>query len=293
MQIRLFSTLFQDKINISIMAKITAAEVNKLRKQTGAGMMDCKNALVEANGDFEAAVDILRKKGQKIAAKRADRDATEGAVIAKANADNKRGVIVSLNCETDFVAKNDSFVELANKLADIALESFPASKDELLSASFDGNLSIADKLTEQTGVIGEKLELGAYESIEGDFVGSYIHAGNKLATVVSLSGSAPEAAKDVAMQAAAMNPVALDRSSVAQADIDREMDIIRDQIRQEGKPEEMVDKIAQGKLNKFFKENTLVDQAFIKDGKQSVSQYLNGVEKGLTVTGFKRVGLGV
>lgn len=273
--------------------KITAADVNKLRKQTGAGMMDCKNALVEAEGDFEAAVDILRKKGQKIAAKRADREATEGAVIAKASADNKRGVIVSLNCETDFVAKNDSFVALANKMADIALDIFPSTLEELLSASFDGKITVADKLTEQTGVIGEKLELGAYERIEGEFVGSYIHAGNKLATVVSLSGAAEDAAKDVAMQAAAMNPVALDRNSVAQADIDREMEIIREQIRQEGKPEEMVDKIAQGKLNKFFKENTLVDQDFIKDVKQSVSQYLNSVEKGLTVTGFKRVGLGV
>ncbi len=275
------------------MAKITAADVNKLRKQTGAGMMDCKNALVEAEGDFDAAVDILRKKGQKIAAKRADREATEGAVIAKASDDNKRGVVVSLNCETDFVAKNDSFVELANKLADIALDTFPTTKEELLNASFDGGMTVNDKLTEQTGVIGEKLELGAYERIEGEFVGSYIHAGNKLATLVSLSGAAADAAKDVAMQAAAMNPVALDRNSVAQADIDREMDIIRDQIRQEGKPEEMVDKIAQGKLNKFFKENTLVDQDFIKDGKQSVSQYLNSVEKGLTVTGFRRVGLGV
>lgn len=275
------------------MANITAADVNKLRKQTGAGMMDCKNALVEANGDFEAAVDILRKKGQKIAAKRADREATEGAVIAKASADNKRGVIISLNCETDFVAKNESFVELANKMADIALDTFPASLEELLAAKFDDKLTIAEKLTEQTGVIGEKIELGALETIEGDFVGSYIHAGNKLATVVSLNGEAADAAKDVAMQAAAMNPVALDRDSVSQEAIDREMDIIRDQIRQEGKPEEMVDKIAQGKLNKFFKENTLVDQDFIKDGKQSVAQYLNGVQGGLKVTGFKRVGLGV
>lgn len=275
------------------MSKITAADVNKLRKQTGAGMMDCKNALVEAEGDFDAAVDILRKKGQKIAAKRADREATEGAVIAKASADNKRGVIVSLNCETDFVAKNDSFVELANKMADIALEVFPENVEALLAADFGGGMTISEKLTEQTGVIGEKLELGAFERIEGEYVGSYIHAGNKLATVVSLSAAAENAAKDVAMQAAAMNPVALDRNSVSQSDIDREMDIIRDQIRQEGKPEEMVDKIAQGKLNKFFKENTLVDQDFIKDGKQSVSQYLNSVEKGLTVTGFKRVGLGV
>lgn len=275
------------------MANITAADVNKLRKQTGAGMMDCKNALVEANGDFEAAIDILRKKGQKIAAKRADRDATEGAVIAKASADNKRGVIISLNCETDFVAKNESFVEMANKMADIALDVFPSSLEDLLAATFDANFTVAEKLTEQTGVIGEKIELGAFETIEGEFVGTYIHAGNKLATVVSLTGVAADAAKDVAMQAAAMNPVALDRNSVPQEAIDREMDIIRDQIRQEGKPEEMVDKIAQGKLNKFFKDNTLVDQDFIKDGKQSVSSYLNSVEKGLAVTGFKRVGLGV
>lgn len=275
------------------MANITAADVNKLRKQTGAGMMDCKKALVEAEGDFEKAIDILRKKGQKIAANRADREATEGAVIAKASADNKRGVIISLNCETDFVAKNDSFVALANKLADIALEAFPANVEELLTVKFDDSMTIGEKLTEQTGVIGEKLELGAYETIEGEFVGTYIHAGNKLATVVSLTGEAADAAKDVAMQAAAMNPVSLDRDSVPQEAIDREMDIIRDQIRQEGKPEDMIDKIAQGKLNKFFKENTLVDQDFIKDGKQSVSQYLNSVQGGLKVTGFRRVGLGV
>ncbi|MDX5404977.1 MAG: translation elongation factor Ts [Bacteroidota bacterium] len=275
------------------MANITAADVNKLRKQTGAGMMDCKNALVEAEGDFEKAVDILRKKGQKIAAKRADRDATEGAVIALTNDDNTRGVVVSVNCETDFVAKNDSFVELANKIAQIALKEFPSSTEELLQKPFDSSLTVAEKLTEQTGVIGEKIEITAYERLEGPYVSSYIHMGNKIGTIVALSDSAEEAGKDVAMQAAAMNPVSLDADSVPQDVIARELEIGMDQARQEGKPEDMVEKIAQGKLKKFYKEATLVEQQFIKDSKQTVSQYLNSVKPGLKAIGFKRIGLGV
>lgn len=273
------------------MANITAADVNKLRKATGAGMMDCKKALVEAEGDFDKAIELLRKKGQKVAAKRADRDSSEGAAIAKVNADNTQGVIISLNCETDFVAKNETFVSLANELAQLALTY--ASKDDFLAADYNG-MSVADKLTEQTGVIGEKIEIGSFETLSAPFVGSYIHAGNKIATLVGLSASvdgAATAAKDVAMQAAAMNPVALNEEGVDQSVIDKEIEIAKDQLRQEGKPEEMLDKIAQGKLKRFFKDNTLVNQDFIKDSKQSVAQYVKSVDGGLAVTGFSRVAL--
>jgi len=274
------------------MAKITAAEVNKLRKTTGAGMMDCKKALVEADGDFEKAIEILRKKGQKVAAKRADRDSSEGAAIAKVNSDQSNGVIISLNCETDFVAKNESFVTLANELADLALGY--TSKDDFLSAPFSG-MTVAEKLTEQTGVIGEKIEIGSFETLSAPFVGSYIHAGNKIATLVGLSAAvdgAAVAAKDVAMQAAAMNPVALNEEGVDQSVIDKEIEIAKDQLRQEGKPEAMLDNIAKGKLKRFFKDNTLINQAFIKDSKQSVAQYVQSVEASLEVTGFSRVALG-
>jgi len=275
------------------MSKITAAEVNKLRKTTGAGMMDCKKALVESGGDFEAAIELLRKKGQKVAANRADRESSEGAVIARVNGDATYGVVVSVNCETDFVAKNDSYLELANKLADIALEH--NSKDAFLEANFEGNLSVADKLTEQTGVIGEKIEIGGFERIEAPFVGLYIHAGNKIATLVGLSAAvegAAEAAKNVAMQAAAMNPIALDEDDVDAAVIEKEIEIAKEQLRAEGKPEAMLDNIAKGKIKRFFKDNTLVNQDFIKDSKQSVSAYVHSVHADLTVTGFKRLALG-
>ncbi len=274
------------------MANITAAEVNRLRKTTGAGMMDCKKALVEAEGDFEKAIEILRKKGQKVAAKRADRDSSEGAAIAKVSADNSKGVVISLNCETDFVAKNDSFVTLANELADVAL-AFD-SKDAFLAATYNG-MTVAEKLTEQTGVIGEKIEIGGFEILSAPFVGSYIHAGNKIATLVGLSAAvdgAAVAAKDVAMQAAAMNPVALNEEGVDQSVIDKEIEIAKDQLRQEGKPEAMLDNIAKGKLKRFFKDNTLVNQDFIKDSKQSVAQYVKSVDSNLEVTGFSRVALG-
>ena len=274
------------------MAKITAADVNKLRKMTGAGMMDCKKALVEADGDFDKAIEILRKKGQKVAAKRADRDSSEGAAIAKVSEDRSNGVIISLNCETDFVAKNDTFVNLANELAELALSY--SSKEDFLGASFSG-MTVADKLTEQTGVIGEKIEIGSFERLSAPFVGSYIHAGNKIATLVGLSADvagAAEAAKDVAMQAAAMNPVALNEDGVDQTIIDKEIEIAKDQLRQEGKPEAMLDNIAKGKLKRFFKDNTLINQAFIKDGKQSVDQYVKSVDSNLEVTGFQRVALG-
>lgn len=274
------------------MANITAADVNKLRKMTGAGMMDCKKALVEAEGDFEKAIEILRKKGQKVAAKRADRDSSEGAAIAKVNGDNTSGVIISLNCETDFVTKNESFVGLANELADLAL-GFD-SKDDFLAAAYNG-MSVSEKLTEQTGVIGEKIEIGSFEKLNAPFVGSYIHAGNKIATLVGLSANvngADVAAKDVAMQAAAMNPVALNEEGVDQSIVDKEIEIAKDQLRQEGKPEAMLDNIAKGKLKRFFKDNTLINQAFIKDSKQSVAQYVKSVDSALEVTGFSRVALG-
>ncbi len=275
------------------MAKITAAEVNKLRKTTGAGMMDCKNALVEAEGDFDKAIEILRKKGQKVAAKRADRASTEGAAIAKVNDNNTVGVAIVLGCETDFVGKNDSFVKLANDFADIALNF--ADKDAFLAADF-GGITVAEKLIEQTGVIGEKLEITAFEKIEAPFVGSYIHAGNKIATLVGLSSDAEGAAtvaKDVAMQAAAMNPIALNEDAVDASVIEKEIEIAKDQLRAEGKPEAMLDNIAKGKLRRFFKDNTLVNQAFIKDSKKSVDQYVKeSLGKDVNVTDFKRVALG-
>lgn len=274
------------------MSKITAADVNKLRKSTGAGMMDCKKALVEAEGDFEKAIEILRKKGQKVAAKRADRDSSEGAVIAKVNDANNRGVIVSLNCETDFVAKNEDFVNLAQSLADLALNH--NTLDSLLAADLNG-ITVSDKLTEQTGVIGEKIEIGGFETLEAPFVGSYIHAGNKIATLTGLSANvngAEEVAKNVSMQAAAMNPVALDEDGVSKETIEKEIEIAKDQLRTEGKPEAMLDNIAKGKIKRFFKDNTLINQDYIKDSKQSVAEYVKSVNADLKVTGFKRVALG-
>ena len=273
------------------MANITAADVNKLRQTTGAGMMDCKKALVEAEGDFDKAIEILRKKGQKVAANRADRESSEGAVIATVNADKTAGVVISLNCETDFVAKNESFVNLANEMANLALNY--NTKEEFLAAPFN-NITVEEKLTEQTGVIGEKIEIGAFERLEGAFVGSYIHAGNRIATLVSLSANAEgaeEAARNVAMQAAAMAPLALNEEGVDAAVVEKEIEIAKDQLRQEGKPEAMLDNIAKGKLGRFFKDNTLVNQDFIKDSKLSVSEYVKSVDSGLTVTGFKRVAL--
>ncbi len=274
------------------MATITAADVNKLRTITGAGMMDCKKALVEAEGDFDKAIEILRKKGQKVAANRSDRESTEGAAIAAVNADKTAGAVITLNCETDFVGKNEGFVKLATDLAAMALNY--ASKEELLAADFNG-ISVAEKLIEQTGVIGEKIEIGSFERLDGAFVGSYIHAGNKIATLVALSANvagAEEAAKNVAMQAAAMSPIALDETGVDAAVVEKEIEIAKDQLRQEGKPEAMLDNIAKGKLGRFFKDNTLVNQDYIKDSSMSVAAYVKTVDAGLTVTGFKRVALG-
>jgi len=273
------------------MANITAADVNALRKQTGAGMMDCKKALVEADGDMSNAVDILRKKGQKVAANRADRDALEGVVIA--DSDGQFGALISLNCETDFVAKNDSFINLAQSFLNVAMSNKPADINALKACLVDG-MTIEEKITEQTGVIGEKLDLSSYEVVKASQVAAYIHSGNRLATLVGLTDSVDEqVGKNVAMQVAAMNPVAVNKDSVSQETIDKELEVAKDLARQEGKPEEMLEKIALGRLNKFFKENTLLEQEYIKESKTSVSQYLSKVSKDLTVTEFKRVGLGV
>lgn len=274
--------------------QITAADVNKLRQQTGAGMMDCKKALTEANGDFEAAIDYLRKKGAKVAASRQDRESNEGVVIAKTTADGKRGVIVEFNCETDFVAKNADFVAFANSIADLAIEKNPASLEELVNLDLNGE-KLADTIISQTGKIGEKVGVSKYESITGEKVIAYIHGNYRLGVLVSLSAnpaSAEEVGKDVAMQIAAMNPVAIDKGDVDSKTIERELEIAKDVIRAEGKPEEMVEKIAAGKLNKFYKDSTLLNQEFVKDSSKTVTQFLNGVEKGLTVTAFKRVQLG-
>jgi len=271
--------------------KITASEVNKLRQSTGAGMMDCKKALVEAEGDFDKAVEVLRKKGQKVAANRADRESSEGAVLAKVNGNNTVGVVVSLNCETDFVAKNDAYLELAEGLSDLALDY--DSLEAFLAADYKG-MSVADKLTEQTGVIGEKIEIGGFKRLEAPFVGAYIHAGNKIATLVGLSAAvdqASEVAKNVAMQAAAMNPIALNEEGVDASVIEKEIEIAKDQLRQEGKPEAMLDNIAKGKIQRFFKDNTLINQDYIKDSKMSVNQYVKSIDKALEVTAFARVAL--
>ncbi|AMD85805.1 elongation factor Ts [Capnocytophaga haemolytica] len=317
------------------MANITAAEVNKLRQATGAGMMDCKQALVEAEGDFDKAIEILRKKGQKVAAKRADRDSSEGAVIAKVSADSKKGAIVSLNCETDFVAKNESFVALAKDLAELALNL--NSKDELLAANYNG-ITVAEKLTEQTGVIGEKIEIGAFEKLEAPFVGSYIHHGNKIAALVGLSAANAEVAKNVAMQVAAMGAEVLSYKEFDAAYVAKETEAriaaiikdneelarlgnplkhvpeyvsyaqltpevlakaeaaIKEELKAEGKPEKIFDKIVPGKLQRYIADNTtldqekaLLDQVYISDESKKVSEYVaaNGVE----VVGFKRVAL--
>ena len=270
--------------------KITASEVNKLRQATGAGMMDCKKALIEAEGDFDKAVENLRKKGQKVAANRADRDSSEGAVIAKVNSNNTFGVIISLNCETDFVAKNESYISLANELANLALNY--KTLENFLEAEFK-SMTVSEKLTEQTGVIGEKIEIGGFKILNAPFVGSYIHAGNKIATLVGLSTNihnASDVAKNVAMQAAAMNPIALSEEEVDSSIVEKEIEIAKEQIRQEGKPESMLDNIAKGKLKRFFKDNTLINQSYIKDNKISVKDYVKS-NGDVEVTGFARLAL--
>ncbi len=276
------------------MSTISAADVNKLRQMTGAGMMDCKKALTESNGDFEAAVDFLRKKGAKVSAARADRDAKEGAIIAKTSSDRKLGIIIQLSCETDFVAKNEDFVKFANSIADLALAHKPATADALKALDMDGQ-PLSERLMEQVGKIGEKIDVVKYEIVEAANLVAYIHGANRLAVLVALNNEPTEAnfvaGKDAAMQVAALNPAAVDKDGVDSTIIERELEIAKDQVRAEGKPENMIEKIAQGKLAKFYKDSTLLNQEFVKDGSLTVAQMLEKAEKGLTVTLFKRVSL--
>jgi len=270
---------------------ITAQDVNKLRQMTGAGMMDCKKALVEADGDFDKAVEILRKKGQKISASRSDRETNEGTVFVKSSDDKKTAMMISLNCETDFVAKNEEFQKAGESILDVAFQNKPASVEELVKLKM-GALTVEEKLTELVGKIGEKIDIGAYETLTGDMVVSYVHAGSRLGVLVALDnvgGEAEDAGRDIGMQIAAMKPIALDKDEVDQTTIEREMEIGREQARAEGKPDKIIDKIAEGKLNKFFKENTLVNQAFVKDPNMTVAQYLDSVNKGMKVTAFRRI----
>jgi elongation factor Ts len=276
------------------MFTISASDVKKLRDMTGAGMTDCKKALEEAEGNFDTAIDLLRKRGQKLSLKRADREVKEGVVIAKVSEDRKRGIILRLSCETDFVAKNESFVKLAEDFTALALDSFPANIEELLTLHFEG-ITIGEKIDEQVGVIGEKLEITSYKTLEAPQIAPYIHMGNRAAVLVGLNVATEEAynaGRDVAMQVAAMRPVALDENGVDQSLIDREIEIGMEQARQEGKPEAMLEKIAKGKLNKFFQDNTLLHQQYVKDSKLTVKEYLKSVNKELTATAFKHVELG-
>ena len=274
--------------------KITASQVNELRKKTGAGMMDCKKALVEAEGDMEAAVTILRKKGQKVAAKRGDNETAEGLVIAKTFNEGKTGVILSLSCETDFVAKNSDYYAFVESLVDVAANSNASSIEDLNSAKYNDSLTVAEKIVEQVGVIGEKLVLSNFAILNAESVVSYNHPGNQIATVVALtknSEEANDAGKQVAMQVAAMAPAALNKDGIDEATIANEIEIGKELAIKEGKPAEMAEKIAMGRLNKYFKENTLLSQSFIRDNKKSVEQFLKETDKDLTITDFKRFAL--
>ncbi|MEO8820056.1 MAG: translation elongation factor Ts [Ginsengibacter sp.] len=270
---------------------ITASEINKLRQQTGAGMMDCRKALVESNGDFEEAIDYLRKKGQKVAALRGDREAKEGVVIAQTTDDNQIGYVINVSCETDFVSKNAEYIAFAQSIMDAAIDNKVNSVEELNSAKM-GEENIADKLNEQVAKIGEKISISRFEKLEAPFVSAYIHGNYRMGVLVGLNKANEGAGKDVAMQIAAMNPIAIDESSVSPETVERERNIAIEQIKAEGKPPEMAEKIAAGKINKFFKESTLLAQAFVKDGNQSVSDYLKSVDPELKVLSFKRVALG-
>ncbi len=277
------------------MSAISAQDVNKLRQMTGAGMMDCKKALTEADGDFDKAIEILRKKGQKVSASRSDRDAKEGSVFINVSDDKKEAFLIALNCETDFVGKNEAFQALGKLIVDAAYANKPADRDALLALKV-GDLIISDRIVELVGKIGEKIEVSEYIHMKGEAVVSYIHAGSKLGVLVSLKGvngkDVTEAGKDVGMQIAAMNPLGVDDKSVDKSVIEEELEIAKAQILAEGKPENMVEKIAHGKLQRFFKDNTLLAQPFVKDGSKTVAQYLDSVTKGLTVAEFKRVSIG-
>jgi elongation factor Ts len=276
-------------------ATITAQDINKLRQATGAGMMDCRKALTETGGDFEAAIDWLRKQGQKVAAKRSDREAKEGVVIAKTTADNKTGFIVTISSETDFVSKNAEFVAFAQSIADAAVTNNVQSVEELNEVTVNG-AKVSDLINDKLASIGEKIGVARFERVEAPYVASYIHGAYRMGVLVAFNKDAGEAGKDIAMQIAAMNPVAVDEASVSPEQIEREKGIIMDVIKQDpkmaGKPQDMLDKIAQGKLNAFFKESTLTAQAFVKDGSKSVGDYLKSLDNDLKVIQFKRVALG-
>ncbi|MDW3197548.1 MAG: translation elongation factor Ts [Cytophagales bacterium] len=274
---------------------ITAKEVDKLRKMTGLGIMDCKKALVQSEGDFEQAIEILQKKGEKITVGREDRETNEGVVFAKVNAGGTRGVLVAFSCETDFVAKNEDFLSLGQEIVEVAFSVTPVDIDALKAVPIAGR-TIAEKIVEATGKIGEKLSISAMELLEGEAVVPYIHSNKKLGVLVGLKhangAEVSEAGKDVAMQIASMNPISVDKGDVDASLVEKEIEIGKEQARQEGKPEQIIEKIAQGKLQKFFKENTLLNQAFVKDSSMNVTQYLDSVSKGLTVSAFKRVQIG-
>jgi elongation factor Ts len=273
------------------MTQISAADISKLRKHTGAGMMDCKNALTEAEGDFDKAIEIIRKKGQAVAMKRADREASEGCVLARTSEDHKTGVVLAFNCETDFVAKNENFVATTESFIQVALEKKPKTIEELKELTVNG-VKIADMVMDKLAAIGEKIDIGYYQIMEAEMVSPYTHNGNKIACMVAFNKVINEqAGKDIAMQIAAMNPVSVDKSDVPQSVIDKEIEIGKEQARQEGKPEEMLEKIALGKLNKFYKESTLLNQDFIKDNKTTVGQYLAQTDKEAKVVTFRRCSL--
>jgi elongation factor Ts len=290
-----FNFLLKATLNLITDMAITAQEVNKLRQMTGAGMMDCKKALTEANGDFDAAIDLLRKKGQKVSASRSDRETTEGAIFVKTNEDRTEGVLIALGCETDFVAKNEEFQALGQTILEVAVKQKPASVEALKSETGDGR-SIEERIIELVGKIGEKIDIVSYEILNAEAVVAYIHAGSKLGVLVGLKGAngsdVSVAGKDVAMQIAAMSPVGVDKDDVDPSIVAREIEIGREQAKAEGKPEAMLDKIAEGKLNKFYKDSTLLNQAFVKDNSLTVAKYLDSVSKGLTVSSFKRVSIG-
>jgi elongation factor Ts len=270
---------------------ITASDINKLRQATGAGMLDCRKALTESNGDFEGAIDWLRKQGQKVAAKRSDREAKEGVIIAKTTSDNKAGIVLCISCETDFVSKNAEFVGFAQSIADAAVANNVKSVDELNAVEISG-AKVGDMINDKLASIGEKIAISKFERVEAPYVASYIHGANRMGVLVGLNKEGSEAGKDVAMQIAAMNPLGIDESSISPEMIAREKDIAIEQIKAEGKPAEMAEKIALGKVNKFFKENTLMAQPYVKDNSKSVADYLKSIDSDLKVTEFKRVALG-
>jgi elongation factor Ts len=283
------------KIDDMSTVTITATDINKLRQTTGAGMMDCRKALTETNGDFEAAIDWLRKQGQKVAAKRSDREAKEGVVIAQTSANQQTGWVVCISCETDFVSKNADFVAFAQQIADAAVANNVASADELNEVVING-AKVADMINDKLASIGEKIGVSRFERVDAPYVASYIHGANRMGVLVGLSEAAEEAGKDVAMQIAAMNPLAVDADSISPEAIERERAIVVETMKADpkmaGKPDEMIAKIAEGKLNAFFKEQTLVAQPFVKDGAMSVGDYLKKASANLKVTTFKRVALG-